>query len=194
MLKKSPIFILFFLFNIPQWAQDSSQVLIAYYSKSGHTKLMAQAVAKGAHSVKHTTVSVLEVDSVKQQQLLEADAIILGSPVYNANVAPKMQEFINSWPFKNAPLKDKIGAAFTTAGGLSAGEEMVQLNLLKSMLVFGMVVAGGPNWKSAFGASAVTSEEPFATGYNADNIHPIFIKKAEQLGARIARLTHKLKN
>ncbi len=72
--------------------------------------------------------------------VLSADAIILGSPVYSANVAPSLQQFINTWPLEGAPLRDKIGAVFSSAGGISAGEELVQLNLLRSMLMFGMII------------------------------------------------------
>jgi multimeric flavodoxin WrbA len=50
---------------------------------------------------------------------------------------------MNRWPFEGTPLKDKIGAAFVSAGGISAGEELTQLSILHSMLIFGMIVVGG---------------------------------------------------
>jgi NAD(P)H dehydrogenase (quinone) len=63
--------------------------------------------------------------------------------------------------FKN--LIEKIGAAFVTAGGISAGEELVQMNILHSMLIFGMMVAGSPGWQQPFGASGMVAENPFQT-------------------------------
>lgn len=186
--------IIFLLLACTLYAQENRSVLIVYFSKNGHTKLMAEKVAEGARSVDKTQVKLRPVKEASTTDLLEADAIILGSPVYNANVAPAMQEFINSWPFKNAPLKNKLGAAFTTAGGLSAGEELVQLNLLHSMLIFGMVVVGGESWKSAFGASAITGEKPFKTEGDLKKIDEQFLQKAQNLGRRVAKVSHRFKN
>ena len=135
---------------------SSTRVLVVYYSDSGHTAAMAASVVAGAKSVEGVVATLETVESAGLSQVLEADAIIVGSPVYNANVAPDVQEFINRWPIDNAPLRNKIGAAFVTGGGISAGEEAVQLSILRSMLIFGMVVVGGPEWTSPFGASAVT--------------------------------------
>ena len=182
-----------FAWTVSATAQDSCRVLIVYYSAGGHTKTMAEAVARGAESVDSTNVTLLPVEKATNEHVLAADAIILGSPVYNANVAPPMQEFINQWPFRNAPLRDKIGAAFVTAGGMSAGEEFVQMSLLRSMLIFGMIVVGGPDWNQAFGASAITGEEPFAELSKEGKISPQFLTKGEALGKRVAQLARKWK-
>ena len=170
------------------YAQDSTKVLIVYYSQQGRTEKMAEAVERGAKSVESARARLLSVQDAKNEDVLWADAIILGSPVYNANVAPPVQTFINRWPFQGAPLKDKIGAAFVTAGGISAGEEFVQLNLLKSMLIFGMIIVGGPNWTQAFGASAVTEEEPFISEKSGE-VADWFLIKGEDLGRRVAEIT-----
>jgi NAD(P)H dehydrogenase (quinone) len=116
-------------------AQQEPTVLIAYHSRDGHTRTMAEAVARGARSVEHLKVKLLSVDRVKKEDLLMADAIVVGSPVHNANVSAEVVQFIASWPFEGAPLKDKIGAAFVTAGGISAGEELTQMNILHSMFI-----------------------------------------------------------
>jgi len=169
------------------YAQDTTKILIVYYSQQGHTEKMAQAVEKGAKAVALTSVRLRSVQEAKNTDVLWADAIIVGSPVYNANVAPSIQSFINRWPFQGEPLKDKIGAAFVTAGGISAGEEFVQLNLLKSMLIFGMIIVGGPNWTQAFGASAVTEEDPFKQEA-AGEVDSRFLQKGENLGRRVTEI------
>ncbi len=168
--------------------QEPVRILIAYYSQEGHTRAMAEAVHRGAASVSGVRAVLRSVDSVAISELLAADAIIVGSPVYNANVAPAVQEFINRWPFQGSPLKDKIGAAFTTGGGISAGEELVQVNLLHSMLIFGMIVVGGPHWQQPFGASAVTEEPPFEPKTSRPPVHRRFLQKGEALGKRVASL------
>ena len=184
------------LFSAAGWAQPSGEkrptILIAYYSSQGHTSAMAQAVARGASAVSGTDVRVNEIANVTEKELLDADAIIIGSPVYNANVAPQVQEFINRWPFRGAPMRDKIGGAFVTGGGISAGEELVQTNILHSMLVFGMIVVGGPEWTSAFGASAVVEEGPFKR-IDGAGVDSLFLAKGEALGKRIATLATRLK-
>ncbi|HVT42837.1 MAG TPA: flavodoxin family protein [Thermoanaerobaculia bacterium] len=170
-----------------------ARILIAYYSASGHTRTMAEAVARGARSVEGAVVTLRSVGEVKNAELLAADAIIVGSPVYNAAPAPAVQQFINGWPFEKEPLKDKIGAAFVTAGGISAGEELVQLSLLHSMLVFGMIVVGGPGWSAAFGASAVVDEPPFGDSEKPGRVDPQFLRKGEELGARVATLAVRMR-
>ena len=169
--------------------QGQPTVLIAYYSQSGNTKTLAHAVEEGAKSVAGVRVLLLPIDQVSNKEVLEADAIVVGSPVYNANVAPEVQRFINSWPFEGRPLKNKLGAAFVTGGGISIGEELVQLNLLHSMLIQGMLVMGGEETEAAFGASAITGEVPFQTG----KVEEQFLVKARGLGKRVAEMALFLK-
>lgn len=170
----------------------SAVILVTYYSKGGHTEKMAIAVAEGVKTVENVTVILKDIDQTTPEDILQADAIIVGSPVYNGNVAPQVLSFINTWPFKNQPLKNKIGAAFCTGGGISAGEEAVQQSILRAMLVFNMIVVGGPNWQSAFGASAVTGEEPFDQDAKGVNDH--FLQKGRDLGKRVAELVSTFKN
>ncbi|MFL0684269.1 NAD(P)H dehydrogenase (quinone) [Algoriphagus aquaeductus] len=178
----------FFLLTFPVFSQIQPEVLVVYYSQSGNTKRMAEEVAKGAKSVSGVEVRLKSIEEVSEKDLLEAAAIIVGSPVYNANVAPAVQEFINSWPFEGRPLKDKIGAAFATGGGISIGEEGVMIDILRSMLIYGMIVIGGEKVESAFGASAITDEGPFKEG----DWEEIFRIKANGLGRRVSQLVLRL--
>jgi len=174
------------LFSINTQAQN---ILVTYYSKTAHTQSLAQEVAKGASSIPGVQVVLKRIDQTTTKDLLDADAIILGSPVYNANLAPEVVQFMSAWPFEGNPLKDKIGAAFVTAGGISAGEELAQVNILQSMLVFGMVLVGGDDWTSAFGASAITNESIFKT----KDVDKIFLQKGFSLGKRVATIAKKMK-
>lgn len=183
------IFLFFSFFEICLANENKIEILVVYYSRTGNTEDMAVAVAEGAGKIEGVNVQLCNVDSVQMKDLVAAHAIILGSPVYNANTAPKIQQFINRWPFKNSPLKNKVGAAFVTAGGISAGEEIVLTNILKSMLIFGMIVVGGDDWKSAFGASAIVSEKPFSKP-----VEQRFLSKAENLGKRVAEIAVRLNN
>lgn len=170
------------------WAVEPT-VLIVYHSETGNTEIMAKAVEEGALSVEGVTVVLRSVDEISIEEVLQAGAIIVGSPVYNANVSPRIAEFIASWPFEGQPLKNKLGAAFVTAGGVSAGEEITQMNLLQSMLIFNMIVIGGPDWSTPFGASAIRGNQFFP--YD-EPIHPGFIEKGRGLGKRVAETLVKI--
>jgi NAD(P)H dehydrogenase (quinone) len=174
------------LFSINTQAQN---ILITYYSKTAHTQSLAEEVAKGAASIPGVQVVLKKIDQTTTKDLLNADAIIVGSPVYNANISPEVVQFMSTWPFEGNPLKDKIGAAFVTAGGISAGEELAQVNILQSMLVFGMILVGGNDWTSAFGASAITNEGVFKTA----QLDKIFLQKGFSLGKRVATIAKKMK-
>ena len=188
-MKQSLIVVLLFISQLGYGQIKTKNVLITFYSKTAHTQSLAEEVAKGASSIPGVQVVLKRIDQTTTKDLLNADAIILGSPVYNANLAPEVVQFMSTWPFEGNPLKDKIGAAFVTAGGISAGEELAQVNILQSMLVFGMVVVGGDDWTSAFGASAITNEGVFKT----ENLDKLFLQKGFSLGKRVAKIAKKMK-
>ena len=188
MKKALPIFTLILLYTLQAFSQNQPIVLITYYSQSGNTRVLAESIFTGAKSVAGVEVKLLSIEEVKTQDLFDASAIILGSPVYNSNPAPQVLEFINSWPFENRPLKDKIGAAFATGGGISIGEEGVMIDILRAMLIHGMIVMGGEDVEAAFGASAITGEGPFET----EEMDEIFLKKAHGLGKRVAEKAKQL--
>ncbi len=167
----------------------AQNILITYYSETGHTSILAKSVAEGAMGIDGAEVRLLTIENTSTDDLLWADAIILGSPVHSANIAAPVQEFIRTWPFKGQELNDKIGAVFVTGGGISAGEELAQMNLIHTMLVFNMIIVGGPSWDQPFGASAITGEGPFSTESEEVEIDSIFTKKGHALGKRIAEIT-----
>jgi NAD(P)H dehydrogenase (quinone) len=175
----------------PLPAQCSPQVLVAYYSQSGHTRVMAESVAAGARAVPGTRVTLASVEAVDSTRLHDADAVVVGSPVHDANVAVPVLQFIRRWPFPDG-MRDKVGAAFVTGGGMSSGEEEVQLSILRAMLIYSMVVVGGGEWREPFGASAVTGEAPWDS-LPAGRVAPPFLAKARLLGTRVATLARRLR-
>lgn len=183
---KKLLFSICLTMSIFLFTQGQVTLLISYHSETGNTQQMARAVAEGAKQTDGCTVVLKRTDETTTEDILNADAIIVGSPVYNANISSEVMQFLESWPFEGSPLKNKVGAAFVTGGGISAGEEIAQMNILQSMLIFNMIVVGGENWDSAFGASAVTGEEPFE---NREQVDELFLKKATSLGKRVAEIT-----
>lgn len=182
------IILLFIISYIPGICIGQN-VLVTYYSESGHTALMAKAVADGVQKVPLAEFRLLKIEETNTEDLRWADAIIIGSPVHSGNIAASVQEFIRTWPFQEGDLKDKIGAVFVTGGGISAGEELAQMNLIHTLMVFNMIIVGGPTWDQPFGASAITGEEPFTTESDEAHIDPRFLEKGKALGERVAHIT-----
>ena len=188
---KYRLLFLIMILAVPFWCAGQPTVLIVYHSETGNTETMARAVQEGASLVDGVHVVLKTVTDATTEDLVSADAIIVGSPVYNANVSPQVSAFIASWPFEEQQLKGKLGAAFVTAGGVSSGEELTQMNILQSMLIFGMIVMGGPDWSMPFGASAIRGDDFFP--YD-EPIHEGFLKKGKALGARVAETAKKMYN
>jgi len=176
-----------FAVTVDCFAQKNT-VLIAYHSVSGHTAKMAKSIQKGILESSDIKVILKPVSEVTQEELLDANAIVIGSPVYNANPSPEILSFIKTWPFEGQPLKNKLGGVFVTAGGLSSGEELVQSSLLHAMMVYGMIVMGGDDWKSSFGASGIHEEGR----YQSTELDEYFLEKGFRLGKRLAEVLKKM--
>lgn len=110
----------------------SKKVLIVYYSKTGHTKKMAEAIARGSKKVKDIEVILKNVENASNKDLLEADAIVLGSPSYFRLPAWPIKKFIDESIEIYGRLRGKIGGVFSSAGGKKGAKICIQG--LKDML------------------------------------------------------------
>jgi NAD(P)H dehydrogenase (quinone) len=170
-------------------ATNSTHVLVAYYSLSGHTETMAHAVADGVRRIPGVTVTLRKVGDVTAEDLRDSSGIILGCPTYYGTLPGRMKALIDDWSWKmKVDFTDKIGGAFATGGGQTGGKELVVLALLTFMLNNRMIVAGplyrnertGSVW-AEIGASATTGPlDPGVGDHERDG--------ARRLGERIARL------
>ena len=87
------------LYASPGDAADPAPVivLVTYHSATGNTEKMAQGVAEGAKTVSGTSVVLKRVDEVIRDDLLSADAVIVGSPVYVGSVSGQVKTFLDNW-------------------------------------------------------------------------------------------------
>jgi len=154
-------------------------LLIVYDSRTGNTEKMAMAVAEGAKLVPKTKVVVKTADNAKNSDLLEADAIVLGSPTYYGDMSGKLKEFIDKSIKIHGKLVGKVGGAFTSSGGTACGAETTLLSMLHALLIHGMIVQGRHDDKH-YGATAVESPKENEIAYCRD------------LGKRVATLASKL--
>ncbi len=152
-----------------------TRVSIIYDSRTGNTEKMAMAVAEGARQVRGTDVVVLIVDKAKMQDLVESDAIILGSPTYYGNVTGKMKSFIDRSNSVHGKLVGKVGGAFTSSGDTACGAETAILSMLEAMLIHGMIIQGRHDNKH-YGPTAVEAPKKKE------------IDSCKELGRRVSKL------
>lgn len=119
-----------------------AKVLIVYYSRTGNTKAMAEIVAEGAREVAGAEVDVRPVDECGVEDLLAADAIIMGSPVYYGSMAAELKKLIDESVSHHGKLVGKVGGAFASSGGPGGGNETTVMDILKCWLIHGMIVQG----------------------------------------------------
>ena len=151
------------------------KVLVVYDSRTGNTERMATAVADGAMQVKGTEVVVLKVDKAKMQDMIDSDAIILGSPTYYGNMSGKMKSFIDRTNSIHGRLNGKVGGAFTSSGDTACGAETTLLSILEAMLINGMIIQGRHDNKH-YGPTAVEAPNKKE------------IESCKELGKRVADL------
>ncbi len=94
-------------------------VAIVYHSGFGHTKALAEAVAKGAQAVPGAKVSLVPVAEAEARaaELDAADAIIFGSPTYMGGVSAEFAKF-KDWTSKRwmeGTWRNKLAAGFTSS-------------------------------------------------------------------------------
>jgi multimeric flavodoxin WrbA len=118
-----------------------SQVAVVFHSGYGHTQRMAQAVAQGAEARLIAIDADGNLPAGGWEQLLEADAIIFGSPTYMGNVSWQFKRFADasSKPWFVQAWKDKLAAGFTCSAGMGGDKQgtlttMFTLAMQHSML------------------------------------------------------------
>jgi len=157
-----------------------AKILVVYDSQTGNTQKMALAIVEGAKQVDGMQVVVKHVDQASNGDLLGADGIIVGSPTYYGLMSGKIKGFFDKSVEIHGKLGGKVGAAFTSSGGMASGAETTLLSILKAMLVHGMIVQGRHDDKH-YGAAAVGKPKEQE------------MEMCQRLGKRTAELVLKVK-
>ena len=120
------------------------KVLVLYYSRTGTTEKMAALVAQGAKNsgADVTCKKVQEVSDPKE--LLDFDAIVMGSPTYYGLMAAEMKALLDKSVRFHGKLEGKVGGAFASAANIGGGNETTIRGILDALLIHGMVVQGAP--------------------------------------------------
>ncbi len=119
-----------------------AKMLICHYSRTGHTANMSDAIATGALEVSGVEVDVKSVEDITPESFLEYDAIVLGSPTYYGTMSAELKKLLDDSVAYHGQLRGKVAGAFTSSGGIGGGNETTIMDILKAMMIHGMIVQG----------------------------------------------------
>ena len=152
--------------------------IVIYYSRSGNTKEMAELIARAMNEAELPT-DCKPVNKVKAEDLLDYDAIVIGSPTYYGHMAGPIKQLFDDTVGFHGRLDGKAGAAFTSAANIGGGNETTIMGIIEAMLIAGMIVQGDPQGDH-YG--------PVSIGEPDDRVR----RQCRRRGQRIADLTRKL--
>jgi NAD(P)H dehydrogenase (quinone) len=147
------------------------KVLIGYYSRTGNTKRMAEAIAQGV-SKENVNCDVKEISAVGVNELLDYDVLIFGSPTYYGLMAYEMKKLIDQSVKLHGKLTGKIGGAFSSSGMIGGGGETTILSILEAFMIHGMIVVGD---------AVLQHYGPLAIGEADDEVRNMCVKYGQKL-------------
>lgn len=183
-------------------------IAIVYFSGSGHTHLMAEAVAKGASDagaeVKLLRITGEQITNGRWQDdaimatLNQADAIVFGSPTYMGGVAAQFKAFIDagSYAWFTQQWKDKLAGGFTHSSSPSGDKQGTLLYLAINAAQHGMVWVGASEMNDGtinrLGSFlGVMGQSPIDLSGAPAVVDPADLLTAEKYGQRIATATQR---
>lgn len=118
------------------------KLTVLYDSRSGNTKKMAMYIAEGMRRVDGAEASCWPIDTPDMGFLKESRCVVLGTPTYLASMSGTMKVWLEG-PARKCGLAGKIGGAFATADYLHGGGDLAVQEILKHLMVLGMLVFSG---------------------------------------------------
>ena len=187
-------------------------VLVLYYSRNGHVKMLADQIALGVESAGiearlrtvpaiSTVCEVSESDIpdqgdiyCSQQDLADCSGLLLGSPTRFGNMAAPLKYFIDGTAglWMNGALIDKPAGVFSSTSSLHGGQESTLLSMMLPLLHHGMLVAGIPYSEASLTATKTGGTPYGATHVEGDRLSDDEIRLCQAQGKRIAELATRL--
>lgn len=195
----------------------SHDVLVLYYSRSGHTAQLARLVARGIEEVPGMRARLRQVPPVApvtetamppepdegapyvtRADLVECVALAMGSPTRFGNMAAPLKHFLDTTgaEWASGALAGKPAAVFTASSTMHGGQESTLLTMMVPLLHHGMLLVGIPYTEPAL-SSTTTGGTPYGAshvagprGENAISEHERDLSRA--LGKRLADIARRL--
>jgi NAD(P)H dehydrogenase (quinone) len=148
----------------------AARIQIIFYSMYGHIYRLAEAVAAGAREAGNADVTLLQVAELvpdetleksgakaaraafaqipiaQPEQMVDADAIIFGTPTRFGNMCAQMRNFLDQTGslWMKGALVGKVGSVFTSSASQHGGQETTITSFHNTLLHHGMVIVGVP--------------------------------------------------
>ena len=164
------------------------KILVIHYSMYGHIYKMAEAVAEGIRNVAgceavikrvpetlpdevlgmmgalEAKKSMAHIPVATMDDLVEADAVIFGTPTRFGNMCGQMRQYLDAtgglW-LKGA-LVGKVGSVFASSATQHGGQESTILSFHTTLLHQGMIVVGLPYaFAGQMGVGEITGCSPY---------------------------------
>ncbi|HEY9130558.1 MAG TPA: NAD(P)H:quinone oxidoreductase [Dyella sp.] len=195
----------------------SQEILVLYYSRSGHTAQLARLIARGVEEVPGMRARLRQVPPVapvtevaqppepedgapyaSRQDLHDCAGLALGSPTRFGNMAAPLKYFLDSTgaEWASGALVGKPAAVFTATSTMHGGQESTLLSMALPLLHHGMLLLGLP-----FTESALNATQSGGTPYGASHVSGAQGERgiseherelARALGRRLAETARKL--
>jgi len=157
----------------------------------GHIHTMAEAVAEGARQVVGAEVAVYQVAELvpdaalertgakkareafahvpiaKPDVMMEADAIIFGTPTRFGNMTAQMRNFLDQTGqmWMKGSLVGKVASVFTSTATQHGGHETTITSFHTTLLHHGMIIVGVPySCAEIMNMSEITGGSPYGAG------------------------------
>ncbi len=193
------------------------EVLVLYYSSGGNTKSLANLIARGIQSIDGVKARIRTVPLVSPvceaispaipdagnpyvtlEDLVECDALALGSPVRFGNMSSHLKYFLDSTSHEwlTGALSGKPACVFTSSGSIHGGQEACLLSMMIPLLHHGMLIIGLPYTESKL-MTTTTGGTPYGVSHYSGMKDDLPISADEKelaiaQGVRIATVTRKL--
>jgi len=166
----------------------ATKIQVVFYSMYGHIYKMAEAIVAGAKEVADTEVTLYQVAElvpddvleksgakaaraafahvpvIKPEQLVDADAIIFGTPTRFGNMAAQMRNLLDQTGglWMSGGLIGKVGSVFTSTASQHGGQETTITSFHSTLLHQGMIIVGVPySEQRLLSMDAITGGTPY---------------------------------
>lgn len=172
-------------------AQTPLRILIAYHSETGNTAKLALAVRDGAVAAGGVEVTIRKTSEVTEREMISADAVLVGTPVYWGSVSAEAKAFLDRLANTLRKARPDMGegrvaGVFCTAGAVSSGKDLARLTAIAAFLAMRFTIVGGVDSEGygILGPHATTG----SGGPNATEV-----AEAKAFGERFARIAGRLR-
>ena len=193
------------------------KILIAFYSRTGNTAKLADAIADGARSVRFSEVEVRRIDDLAPASVIDAnpqwkagrealaanyqvlsgvaelaehDALVLGSPTRFGVMAAELKLVLDQAGglWKHGALVNKVGAAFTSVSTPHGGHETTLWSIMTPMANLGMILVP-PGFTDPVMYKGGSPYGATATVNSSSAITDADLAAARHQGKRVAEVT-----